>query len=134
MIRSAYERLFVAFYGWSMKVDGNKGAYNVYYASIMLSLALILNVACVAMIVDMLVPQPFLLSVTQIPRAWWVVGFVALMALQYLYFRHGDRYRTVIATHGQTVSGLAAGPHGKLIAYMVFSVVAVVGLLFVRLK
>lgn len=134
VIRSAYERLFVAFYGWSLKVDGRKGGYNVYYASIMLSLALILNVASISMIVDMLVPQPFLLRATQIPKVWWVLGVVAFMALQYLYFRRGDRYRTVIVALGKTESGLANGPHGKLIAYMVLSVMVVVGLLVLRLK
>lgn len=134
MIRRAYEALFAAFYGWSLKVDGKKGAYNLYYASISLSLAMIFNLACLAMIVDMLAPQPFLLRITEAPRVWWLLGFAAFIASQYLYFRHGDRYRAVVVAHGPTEDILAKGPHGKLIAYMVLSVLAVVGLLVVRLK
>lgn len=134
MIRSAYEGLFAAFYGWSLKVDGKKGTYNIYYASISLSLALILNIASVAMIVDMLTPQPFLVRLTQASRTWWVIGFMAFAALQYLYFRYRDRYRAVIAAHGPDETRLANGPHGKLIAYMVLSVLTVVGLLIARLK
>ena len=37
VIKTAYERLFLAFYGWSLKTDGDKGAYNVYYATLMLT-------------------------------------------------------------------------------------------------
>lgn len=134
MIKSAYERLFAAFYGLSLKVDGKKGAYNLYYASISLSLALIFNIASITMLVDMLTPQPFLVRLTQTPRAWWVLGFVAFMASQYLYFRYGDRYRAIVVAHGPTEERLAKGPHGKLIAYMVLSVLTVIGLLIVRLK
>lgn len=134
MIKIAYEKLFAAFYGWSLKVDGKKGAYNLYYASISLSLAMIFNVASIAMIVDMLAPQPFLLRFTQTPRAWWILGFAAFIALQYLYFRHGGRYRAVVAAHGPTEDSLANRPHWKLIAYMVLSVLIVIGLLVLRLK
>lgn len=134
MIRRAYERLFAAFYGWSLKVDGKKGAYNLYYASISLSLALIFNIASIAMIIDMLAPQPFLARLTQIPRSWWVLCFVVFMALQYLYFRHGDRYRAVVVANGPTEDRLAKGSHGGLIAYMVLSALTVIGLLVVRLK
>lgn len=128
MIRKAYERLFVAFYGWSLKVDGGKGGYNIYYASIMLSLALFMNIGSVAMVVDLLAPRPFLMRVTQIPKVWWILGFITFTALQYFYFHHGDRYRRLIAAYGPTEERLAKGPHGKLIAYIVLSVILVVGI------
>ena len=134
MIRNAYERLFVAFYGWSLRVDGRKGGYSVYYASIMLSLAIILNVASITMLVDMLGPHSFLRRATQTPRIWWVLGFIAVMAVQFLYFRHGDRYRALIASYGPTEDRLANGPHWKLIAYMVLSFIVLVGLLVAKLK
>lgn len=134
MIRRMYERLFAAFYGWSLKVDGRKGAYNVYYASISLGLALILNVAAIVIVLNMLTPLPFLMPAVQAPKIWWIVGFVALMALQYLYFRYKDRYKQVIIAHGPTEDRLAKGPHGKLIAYMVLSLVTVIGLLLSGLR
>jgi hypothetical protein len=133
VMRSAYERLFVAFYGWSLKVDGKKGGYNVYYASLMLSLALPLNVASVVMIVDMLVPHPFLLRVTKISKTWWVLMLAGFAASQYLYFRRGDRYRELIAVYGGSEDGLAKGSYRMLLAYMASSVALVVVLFVVRL-
>jgi hypothetical protein len=125
--------MFAAFYGWSLKVDGRQGAKNVYHASISLSLALILNAASVAMIIDMVTPEPFLLRWVDTPRAWWILGFLSFMVLQYLYFRRRDHYRAVIAVHGPTEDSLANRPHWKLVAYMLVSVLTVIGLLVLRL-
>jgi hypothetical protein len=86
------------------------------------------------MIVDMLGPRSFLRLVAQIPRIWWVLGFLAVMATQFLYFRHGDRYRALITAYGPTEDRLANGPHGKLIAYMLLSTIVLIGLFVAKLK
>jgi hypothetical protein len=134
VIKSAYERLFAAFYGWSLKVDGRRGISNVYYASISLSLALMLSAVSVAMIIDMVTPEPFLLHLVRTSRAWLILGYLSLTVLQYLYFRRRNHYRAVIVAHGPTEDSLANGPHWKVIAYMVLSVLAVVGLLVLGLN
>jgi len=134
MIKAAYERLFVAFYGWSLKVDGKKQGYNVYYASIMLSLALFLNFASIAMIVDVLLPHSFLSSATKISRYWWVLIMITLTAGQYLYFSRGKRYQRLIVAYGHNEDRLVNAPHWKLLAYMVTSLALVIVLLVARLK
>jgi hypothetical protein len=124
MIQRAYERLFAAFYGWSLKVDGNAGDYNVYYAVFSLSVVLMLNFATLAMIVDDVSARPVLSHlITDDSGVWWILGAIAFTAWQFFYFRNGDRYRKVIAANGPTEKDLAQGPHWKLIAYMVLSFV-----------
>jgi len=134
MIKRAYERLFAAFYGWSLKVDGKQSGDNVYSAVISLSLALFLNLITLAIIVDMLSPIPYLERATQVSSLWWILGAVAFTAVQYFYFRNGNHYRKVIAAFGPTEKHLAQGPHWKLIAYMVLSFVSFAGTLALGMK
>lgn len=130
--KEVYERLFVAFYGWSLRVDGKKGGYTVLYASMMLSLALILNIAGVAMIADMVSPRPFLVYLTHVSKIWLIFGIVAFMSVHLLYFLHDDRYRRAIAKYGPTEDQIAKRSPGKLIVYMIISLVSVVGLMISR--
>jgi len=134
MIRGAYERLFAAFYGWSLKVDGNAGDYNVYYAVFSLSVTLFLNILTAGLIGDMLSPVPFVERAADVSKVWWAMGMIAFTASQCFYFRSGYRYRKVIAAYVPTEKHLAQGPHWKLVAYMVFSVVALVGMAFFGMK
>ncbi len=131
VIKTAYERLFLAFYGWSLKTDGDKGAYNVYYATLMLSLGLLLNLAGIALLADRLVPHPFLPYVMQLSKIWWMIFMVAFAAIQYLYFSQGNRYRKLVAAYGQSKEGLRDGAHVKVLGYLAASFVLVVVLLFV---
>jgi len=132
MISKIYESLFVAFYGWSLKVDGNKGGFNALYASLMLSLALLLNLAAATMVADLLAPRSFIGRITVPYKTWWVVGFGVFTASQCLYFSFGGRYRKLIAQVGRSEEDLEKGPHWKLVAYMVLSVVLVAALMITR--
>jgi hypothetical protein len=131
MMKVAYERLFVAFYAWSLKVDGKKGGYNVYYATLMMSFALFLNISSVTMIIDMLVPNTLLLELTNLSKVWWILSIVLFSTANYLYFASDNRFRRLIVASGQNADDLAKRSHRNTLIYMVASVALVILLLIV---
>jgi hypothetical protein len=134
MIRAAYERLFVAFYGWSPKIDPNAGGFNVYYASLMLSLALLLNAATIAIVLELLTGRQFLHWVAQTPRVPLGIVFVIYSFSQYLYFRWNDRYQALVVAHARDELSLAREPRKTVVAYMVLSVVVLAAMMYARIN
>jgi hypothetical protein len=133
-MQSLYERLFVAFYGWSLKVDGRAGPYHAYYASLSLSLGIILNLASLLMALELISGWRVVPSAGQVSKLWVALTSLAIVAVNFLYFRKGQRYKKLVRTYAGSDELLAAMPSRALIAYMVLSFLLVVGLLIMRLK
>lgn len=137
MILSAYERLFVAFYGWSLRVDGRGSSwYNVYSASLMLSLGSLLNIAAFLIFLEMLSGVPILTRFAQFSnsRIWVVLAVIAYASMHFLYFGSGGRYRALVSKYAGDEQTLLATPKKGLIAYMALSVSLVITLLFAMLN
>ncbi len=131
MISSLYDRLFVKFYGWSLKVDGPSGTYTVLYASLSLSLMLLINLASLVVLLDLLFGWPLMAFVIGHSVLWVVAVAVAIAAFNVLHFRHRRRYKKLVTSYAGSEKALAAEPYKALIAYMVLSYVLFVALVFV---
>lgn len=132
-VKSAYERLFVAFYAWSLRVDGKKtGLYNVYYAALMLSLALLLNFSCVLMALELISGWQFLTRFLRVPKVWIAIIALIFAISQFLYFSVGARYQDLVRRHSVNERALIQAPRKALLTYMILSVMAVVALFCVR--
>lgn len=130
---TAYERLFLVFFRWSERVNGRE-SYNVYYASLMLGLALLLNVASVLLIAEILFDRPLLQAVSSISKLLLAPLVVLYFWLHYRYFQSGKRYQRIVDTHAREGQGSDAslGRIGGL--YALISVFLLIALLFIRLE
>lgn len=111
MIRSVYEYVFVHCYIWSRRVYGDD-YYNVYSASLMLTLLMVINVGSIVGFMSLITEMSFLDS------NWSLVFFLGLIAIaifsNFRYFSDNNRYLKVLEAHeskrpiGQT-NGLVIG-------------------------
>ena len=126
-IATAYERLFVAFYGWSLKVDGGPhGAYSVYFATLMLGLALLLNAAALLIGLELIFGWPLIPEYQDSSLVWWIAAVAAYYGLQFLYFHWQGRYRKLIVRHAGSEQLLAKTKSAPILVYMVSSLVVVI--------
>lgn len=131
-VKAGYERLYVAFYGWSLRVDGNDGKFNILYATLMLSLAQLINVATIIVIVEMATGWLTIGDVAAIPKSWWIGLAVAIAGSQLLYFGSHERSKKLIALHAGSEGALRKRAPWKIVAYMIASYAGFVVLIFVR--
>jgi hypothetical protein len=131
-VRNAYERLFCAFYLWSERINGG-GSYSIYYASLMVGLALLFNAASILMILEIVFDRPLLQSISQGSKVLITPLVIAYFLLNYLYFKRGNRYQCVLEAYGSQSIALGKTPGTFGIIYAVGSMLMFVVLLFVRL-
>ena len=120
-------------YGWSLRVDGRAGSYNVYYATLSLSLGLILNIASILVVLEMLTGGELIPDPSKVSKLWLTLPFVAFTAANYIYFRSRNRYKKLIRTYAGSENDLASAPWGVPVAYMATSLALFIGLLFIGL-
>lgn len=132
-IMTAYERLFLVFFRWSERVNGRE-SHNVYYASLMLGLALLVNAASVLLVAEILFDQPLLQAVSSVSKLLLTPLVVLYFWLNYHYFRSGNRYQRIVDAHARDGQGSDAflGRIGGI--YALISVFLLIALLFIRLE
>lgn len=134
LVRNAYERLFCAFYLWSERINGRE-SFNVYYASLMVGLALLVNAASILMILEVVVDRAFLQVVSSASTVFLAPLVIIYFLLHYYYFKRADRYKIVVEAQKNN----ERRPIGKAfpkfgITYAVVSMLVFFVLLFLRLE
>jgi len=127
MIKSSYEYLFYLFYKWTIWINGEKN-YPIYYASLMLSLAVILNIFSLMMVVELFSIYAPLSFVVSRSKYFLVVFSVAILGLNYLYFSRKNRWVVIVEKFNKGGKGERALI--KAGVYMAGSLFCLVALLF----
>jgi hypothetical protein len=129
LIRSTYEGLFVHFYRWSLWVDGPSGTYNLYFAALSLSGALMLNFFSLLMILELIFGLGLMNLIIEAPEWALVLSAAAFLGLNVLYFRWKHRYKSLIDTQRVGDGSTGTETHKTAIVYMTSSLVLLISLL-----